>query len=61
MVHPARKVWQVTRDGWGREVGCWVTVPAQYATQHRQVMVSEERVVYDTILPSTARVSALSS
>ena len=39
MVSPARKVWQVTRDAYGNTVGCWVTVPAQYAVQYRTVLV----------------------
>jgi hypothetical protein len=48
-VVPARKVWKVIRDGWGREIGCWVSEPAQFATRHRHVQVSPERVVHDTV------------
>jgi hypothetical protein len=44
-VAPAHRVWQVTRDAHGREVGCWVTVPARYATRHRQVLVRAEQIV----------------
>ncbi|HYF55608.1 MAG TPA: hypothetical protein VEA41_15255 [Salinarimonas sp.] len=45
MVSPARKVWQVSYDAYGQKVGCWVTVPAQYATRHRHVMVRPEQVI----------------
>jgi hypothetical protein len=49
MVSPASKVWQVTVDAHGRKVGCWVKVPAQYATQHRTVVVRPAGVVHDVI------------
>lgn len=49
MVEPERRVWQVTRDGWGREIGCWVTVPARHAVRHRVVEISPARAVYDTV------------
>jgi hypothetical protein len=45
LVEPARKVWQVSYDAHGQKVGCWVTVPARYATQHRKVLVRAEQVV----------------
>jgi hypothetical protein len=45
VVAPARKVWQVTVDAHGRKVGCYVTIPAQYETRHRQVMVRAEQIV----------------
>lgn len=45
MVHPERKVWQVSRDAHGRKVGCWVTIPARYETRHRTVVVQPEAVV----------------
>jgi hypothetical protein len=45
MVTPERKVWQVTRDAYGRKVGCWVTIPARYETRHRTVVVQPEAVV----------------
>jgi hypothetical protein len=45
LVAPARKVWQVSVDAHGQKVGCWVTIPAQYATQHRRVMVRPEQIV----------------
>ncbi|MBN9079867.1 MAG: hypothetical protein BGP04_05595 [Rhizobiales bacterium 62-17] len=48
MVQPARKVWSVTRDAYGREVGCWVMQPATYATQYRQVVVQPGGVTYET-------------
>lgn len=44
LVAPASKRWQVTRDAYGRTIGCWVHVPAQYAVRHRQVVVRPERV-----------------
>ncbi len=49
MVSPARKEWQVTRDAHGREVGCWVKIPAQYATHHRTVVVRPGQTVHDVI------------
>lgn len=49
MVAPARKAWQVTLDGHGRRVGCWVMVPAQYSVQHRQVLVRPPQMVYEQI------------
>lgn len=45
MVSPGGRTWQVTRDAHGRAVGCWVDVPARYATRHRTVQVSAEQVV----------------
>lgn len=49
MVAPARKVWQISIDANGQKVGCWITVPAQYATRHRQVLIREAQVVHETI------------
>jgi hypothetical protein len=47
LIAPPGKVWQVTRDAYGRTVGCWVPVPARYAVQHRRVMVRPPQVVQD--------------
>jgi hypothetical protein len=49
MVSPGRKEWQVTRDAHGREIGCWVKIPAQYATQHRTVVVRPAQTVHEVI------------
>ena len=49
MVSPARREWQVTVDAHGRKIGCWVTVPAQYAVQHRHVVVRPQQVVHETV------------
>jgi hypothetical protein len=49
MVSPARKEWQVTRDAHGHAVGCWVKIPAQYAVQHRTVVVRPAQVVHETV------------
>jgi hypothetical protein len=49
MVAPARKEWQVTVDAHGRKIGCWVKVPAQYATQHRTVVVRPASVAHEVI------------
>jgi hypothetical protein len=38
-IRPAGRVWTVTRDAWGRKVGCWVDVPGEYTTVTRRVMV----------------------
>ncbi len=49
MISPARKEWQVTTDAHGRQIGCWVKIPAQYAVQHRTVVVRPAQVVHETI------------
>jgi hypothetical protein len=49
MVSPARKEWQVTVDAHGRKIGCWVKIPAQYATQHRAVVIRPAGVAHDVI------------
>ena len=49
MVSPARKEWQVIHDAHGREIGCWVKIPAQYAVQHRTVVVRPAQLVHETI------------
>ena len=37
--------WSVTRDAWGRQVGCWISTPPRYATVSRTVMVRAPEVV----------------
>jgi hypothetical protein len=49
LVAPASKVWQVSHDAHGREIGCWVTKPAQYAIQHRTVMVRPASVSHEVV------------
>jgi hypothetical protein len=49
MVSPARKEWQVTMDAHGRKIGCWVKIPAQFAVQHRTVVMRPAQVVHETI------------
>jgi len=49
LVAPARKEWQVTIDAYGRKIGCWVMVPAQYAVQARHVMVRPAQVHHQVI------------
>ena len=46
---PASRRWQVSSDAHGRTIGCWVDVPAQHTTRHRQVMVSPARTVHETV------------
>ena len=48
MVRPGGKVWSVTRDGWGREIGCWVEQPPVYGTVYRNVVVRPASVIYET-------------
>ncbi len=50
-IAPARREWQVTRDAWGRRVGCWVDLPARYGVRQRTVMVSAASSVPVTQLP----------
>jgi hypothetical protein len=47
LVAPPRQVWQVTYDAAGQPIGCWVTAPAQFAVQHRRVMVRPPQVVQE--------------
>lgn len=53
-VAPAGRVWQVRRDAYGREIGCWVETPARYATQYRAVVTNPGGVAYETIPAVTA-------
>ncbi len=57
MIAPATKVWSVTRDAHGREVGCWVKKPAQFATQYRTVVVQPASVSY-SVVPAEYRTIA---
>jgi len=54
MVSPGGKRWQVTRDAYGREIGCWVYDPPRYAVQHRTVVVQPASLAYETIPAVTA-------
>ncbi len=54
MVSPGGKRWQVTRDAYGREIGCWVYDKPTYAVQHRTVVVRPSSVAYDSIPAVTA-------
>ncbi len=49
LVAPASRRWQVSTDAHGRTIGCWIDVPAQYTTHHRQVMVSPAKTVHETV------------
>ena len=51
LVAPARKVWQITRDAAGREIGCWVRVPARYELRHSTVLVRPQRTWLETLPP----------
>lgn len=53
-VSPGGRQWQVSRDANGRTIGCWVDVPPQYATRHREVLVRPASTVYETIPAVTA-------
>lgn len=55
-VTPARREWQVSYDAAGREIGCWVDVPATYALRKRRVMVRPEQVTYVTVPEQVALV-----
>lgn len=46
MVHGPSRVWSVTRDRYGHEIGCWVHKPAVYATRYRTVVVRPAGVTY---------------
>ncbi len=49
MVQGPAKVWSVTRDRHGQEVGCWVHKPAVYSTQYRKTVVRPAGVSYSVI------------
>ena len=49
MIAPASRRWQVTTDAFGRTVGCWVEVPAQYVTHYRKVVTRLPHVVEERI------------
>jgi hypothetical protein len=49
MVSPPRKEWQVTVDANGRQIGCWVQMPAVYAVRHRTVVVTSARFDQETV------------
>jgi hypothetical protein len=51
LIAPPRKIWKVMPDVYGNAIGCWVVVPAQYAVQHRTVMVRAPQVVHQTLPP----------
>lgn len=53
-VSPGGRVWQVTRDHYGQEVGCWVTIKPRYETRYKSVMVRPGGVVYDRVPAVTA-------
>lgn len=53
MVSPARREWRV-RNHYGEMIGCWVDVPASYATRAHRVLVRPEQVVTETIPAVTA-------
>lgn len=49
LVSPGRRVWQTRHDPHGGLVGCWVDIPAQYATRHRRVLVQPAQSIPETI------------
>lgn len=44
-IRPARRAWTVTRDEFGRKVGCWIDVPGEYRTVTRRVVVRGPEIV----------------
>jgi hypothetical protein len=51
LVAPATRRWEVSTDAWGRTIGCWVDVPARYATRWRRVVTRPASVVEERIPP----------
>jgi hypothetical protein len=49
LVQPAARIWRVTRDAYGQEIGCWVHTPPVYATQYHTVVVQPASAQYETI------------
>ncbi|MFI5014387.1 MAG: hypothetical protein ACHQAY_18790 [Hyphomicrobiales bacterium] len=49
LVQPGGRVWQVRRDAYGQEIGCWVHTPPVYATQYHMVVVQPASAQYETI------------
>ncbi len=54
LVSQATRSWQVSTDAHGRTVGCWVDMPARYATRERTVMVQAASTNYETVPAQTA-------
>lgn len=48
-ISPAGRRWEVTRDAYGKMVGCWVDVPAKYGYVQRTVQVSAASVAYEHV------------
>ena len=51
MLSPGGKRWEVTRDGHGRMVGCWVETPAHYGYRQRTVEIAPASVSYEIVPP----------
>jgi hypothetical protein len=49
MTSPGGKVWKVTRDAHGREIGCWVHVPPTWGVIAKTVVVRPASVVHETL------------
>jgi hypothetical protein len=49
LVQQGGRVWSVTRDAYGQEIGCWVNTPPVYATQYHTVVVQPGSTQYETI------------
>jgi hypothetical protein len=50
-VVPARRIWQVSIDPWGRKVGCWVTLPGRTEWRNRRI-ISRAAEVEPVIMPT---------
>lgn len=49
MIKPARRIWTIYYDAYGRKIGCWRDKPARYATRYRTVLVRPAGVRYSVI------------
>ncbi|GJE28946.1 hypothetical protein [Methylobacterium organophilum] len=51
LVAPGGRRWETRYDAYGQLVGCWVTIPPQYAVRTRRVLVREAQVIPETVPP----------
>jgi hypothetical protein len=54
MIKPARRIWTIYYDAYGRKIGCWRDKPARYATRYRTVTIRPAGVRY-TVIPAQYR------
>jgi len=49
MIKPARRIWTIYYDKYGRKIGCWIDKPARYATRYRTVTIRPASIGYNVV------------